>query len=70
MPEIIVYSAFQAIVLLDMLPKKRDDDSEDKMFMVFPVLSPCRRLIASISDSTIPVFFANLSRKKIKPAFL
>ena len=23
MPEIIVYSAFQAIVLLDMLPKKR-----------------------------------------------
>jgi len=24
MPEIIVYSAFQAIVLLDMLPKKRN----------------------------------------------
>lgn len=24
MPEIIVYSAFQAIVLLDMIPKKRD----------------------------------------------
>jgi len=23
MPEIIVYSAFQAIVLLDMIPKKR-----------------------------------------------
>ena len=25
MPEIIVYSAFQAIVLLDMIPKKRNN---------------------------------------------
>jgi len=29
MPEIIVYSAFQAIVLLDMLPKKRKCDILD-----------------------------------------
>ncbi len=28
MPEIIVYSAFQAIVLLDMIPKKREITKE------------------------------------------